>query len=188
MTVKEIKELDYIKGQYADIEVYRNYNSDGMGFHTDRIQSVESYTDYDEVTEFELMDEEDYNTSICANTGLKFSDLVDPEDKILVLKIKENRILKEGEDYFTTEKAYNEAIHKINADYPEGLEPYDYLAEDCLADYKYKEVVNNYTITGLSEYAAQFLVFKEDDDHDWTDTYYFVDVSLEDIRIFLAKK
>lgn len=89
MTVKEIKELDYIKGQYADVEVYRNYNSDRMGFHTDRIQSVESCSEDEEVTEFQLMDGEDYNSSICANTGLKFEDLgFDPEDKILVLKIK----------------------------------------------------------------------------------------------------
>lgn len=88
MTVKEIKELDYIKGQYADIEVYRNHNSDRMGFHTDRIQSVESYSEDEEVTEFELMDEQDYNSSICANTGASFADFFEPEDKILVLKIK----------------------------------------------------------------------------------------------------
>lgn len=88
MTVKEIKELDYIKGQYADIEVYRNYNSDRMGFHTDRIQFVESCAEDEEVTEFELMDEQDYNSSICANTGASFADFFEPEDKILVLKIK----------------------------------------------------------------------------------------------------
>ena len=88
MTVKEIKELDYIKGQYADIEVYRIYNSDRMGFHTDRIQSVESYSENEEVIEFQLMDEEDYNSSICANTGSSFADFFEPEDKILVLKIK----------------------------------------------------------------------------------------------------
>lgn len=88
MTVKEIKELDSIKGQYSDIEVYRNYNSDKMGFHTDRIQSVESYSEAEEVTEYQLMDEEDYNNSICANTSLSFSDLYNPEEKILIIKIK----------------------------------------------------------------------------------------------------
>lgn len=87
MTVKEIKELGYISGKYADVEVYRNYNSDKMGFHTDRIQSVENYSENDEVLEFCLMDEEDYNSSICANTGTEFSDLFDAGDKILVLKI-----------------------------------------------------------------------------------------------------
>lgn len=88
MTVKEIKELDNIKDQYVDIEVYRNYNSDRMGFHTDRIQSVESYSEDEEVIEFQLMDEEDYNSSICANTGASFADFFETEDKILVLKIK----------------------------------------------------------------------------------------------------
>lgn len=88
MTVKEIKELDYIKGQYADIEVYRNYNSDRMGFHTDRIQSVESYSEDEEVIEFQLMDEEDYNSSVCANSSVIFADMYEPGNKILVLKIK----------------------------------------------------------------------------------------------------
>lgn len=134
------------------------------------------------------MDEEDYNSSVCANNGAKFSDFYDNGDKVLVLKIKENITLKEGENYFTTEKAYNEAINKINADYPEGYEPYDYLSEDGLADYKYKETVNGYTITGLSEYADQFLAYMESDDHDWIEEFFFVDVSLENIRIFLAKK
>ena len=82
MTVKEIKELDGIKGQYSDIEVYRNYNSDKMGFHTDRIQSVESYSETEEVTEYQLMDEEDYNSSICASTGASFADFFEPEDYI----------------------------------------------------------------------------------------------------------
>jgi len=85
MTIKELKELH--NGIYADIEVYTNYNSDKVGFHTDRIKVCENYTDDMEVLEYALMGEEEYNSTICANQGLCFTDIYDKDYKILVLKV-----------------------------------------------------------------------------------------------------
>lgn len=89
MTVKET--LEYYKGKFVDVEVYRNFNSSRFGFHTDRIKSVENYDDNDEVIEEELMDEEDYSNSILANGGINadFEDWYGDKDaKVLCLKIK----------------------------------------------------------------------------------------------------
>lgn len=88
MTIKET--MEKYEGQYADVEVYRNFNSNRMGFHTDRIRSVEDYSSDDEAIECELMDESDYNNSILANTSLSanFAEWYDDANaKILVLKI-----------------------------------------------------------------------------------------------------
>lgn len=69
MTIKEVKEI--YKGQYENIEVYR---PNGIGnhypnhFHTDNCKFTEEYTDDSEVGLYELMDEEDYEHSINANS------------------------------------------------------------------------------------------------------------------------
>lgn len=39
MAIKEVQEM--FTGQYVDFEVYRNFNSNKMGFHTDRIKSAD---------------------------------------------------------------------------------------------------------------------------------------------------
>lgn len=101
----------------------------------------------------------------------------------------EEEIFEEGKDYFTTEESYNEAICKINAKHEEGCEPYDYLVTDNFADYKYKEIINDYQIFGLNEKSNQFLVIKESDDHsEWLKTYFFVNHTPEEIKKFLLDK
>ena len=87
MTIKEVQEM--FTGQYVDFEVYRNFNSNNMGFHTDRIKSVDDYSESDEVTEYELMNREDYSQPVLANSPVSWEEYgLDDRDKILVVKIK----------------------------------------------------------------------------------------------------
>lgn len=69
MTIKEVKEK--YAGKYEELEVYKAI---GKGehypnhFHTDNCKFTEEYSDSSEVGLYELMDEEDYNNSINANS------------------------------------------------------------------------------------------------------------------------
>ena len=86
MTIKEVQKM--YTGQYVDFEVYRNFNSNRLGFHTDRI-NVDDYSESDEVTEYELMNREDYSQSVLANSPVSWEEYgLDARDKILVVKIK----------------------------------------------------------------------------------------------------
>lgn len=86
MTVKEVKER--YENEYVDIEVYVDKWSHQAGFHTDRIEASDEYSDSSEVLEYELMDKETYSSTILANVGLTWEDYgLDDNDKILVIKI-----------------------------------------------------------------------------------------------------
>lgn len=95
MTIKEIKEM--YKGQYEDIEVYKVSSSNSVGkhypsnFHTDNCEQVEEFTDESEVGLYELMDENEYNHSIMANSDIyaDFEDWYGNKDtKILCIMLK----------------------------------------------------------------------------------------------------
>lgn len=69
-------------------EVYK-FNSNRHSIHTDfitQLQGIE-YNLNDNVIAHELMDEEEYNKTICANCSCKFSDYYNKEDKVLILII-----------------------------------------------------------------------------------------------------
>ena len=94
MTIKEI--LEQNKGEYVGVEYYKE-TSRHHGFHTDYIEPIdEDEVDIDaeyENVEYELMSEEDYNTSIYANCG-EYADFEDwfnasHGDKMLAIKITE---------------------------------------------------------------------------------------------------
>lgn len=86
MTIKEYKEK--YNGEYTDLEVYRDKFQHRVGFHSDRVVSVEDYSDSDEVIECSLMDKDEYSSTILANVGTSWEDFgFDDTDKILVLKI-----------------------------------------------------------------------------------------------------
>lgn len=99
MTIKEVKEM-YDK-QYKDVEVYEP-NSSGKyypnHFHTDNCKCVDEYTDESEVGLYELMDEEDYNNSIMANSSeyADFEEWYDNKDAkvlcIMLADINENSV------------------------------------------------------------------------------------------------
>lgn len=95
MTIKEIKEM--YKGQYDDVEVYEVSSPNSIGehypnrFHTDNCNFTEEFTDESEVGLYELMDEEQYNHSILANSELTvdFKDLYgNKEVKVLCIMLK----------------------------------------------------------------------------------------------------
>jgi hypothetical protein len=88
MTIEEVEDL--FKGQYSDVEVYKNYNSTKYGFHTDRIKSVDDFSGNDEVKEYSLVDEEEYGGTILANSSLSadFEEWFgDKNAKVLLIKV-----------------------------------------------------------------------------------------------------
>lgn len=87
MTIREVKER--FKDKYADIEVYIDSFQHKAGFHTDRIQSIDDFTDSDEAIEYSLMDESEYSDSILANhsESADFDSWYgDSDAKVLVIK------------------------------------------------------------------------------------------------------
>lgn len=93
MTIKEMKEK--YAGQFVDVEVYE-FTSKRKSVHTDFLDSVDDYTDETKVDDFysELMDENRYNETICANCDdADFASWYDDSDaKILVIILEETKI------------------------------------------------------------------------------------------------
>lgn len=90
MTVKEVTEM--YKGQYVDIEVYEPTSFRGRDpFHTDAIRYTEEYSEDAEVTGYNLADKEEYQNSVGVNCdlGWEWEDCYEPDDKILLIKIKQ---------------------------------------------------------------------------------------------------
>jgi hypothetical protein len=85
MKIDEVKEM--FKNEYYAMEVYKDKWGHKSGFHTDRIEELENWSEDAEVLEYELMDEEAYNNSILANCGVSFTDMYEADDKILVIKL-----------------------------------------------------------------------------------------------------
>lgn len=98
-TIREIK--NRCEGKYDYVEIYKSVS---MGehfpitFHTDNcfLISCDEFTDYenpyDEDKKYEyiiseLMDKEDYENSILANTSIRFTEIYDDTDKILCIMI-----------------------------------------------------------------------------------------------------
>ena len=78
MTIKDAKEM--YKNEYADIEVYEPLSTGRFypkSFHTDNCRSTDNYNEDTEVKLVELMDEDDYNDTLLANTDIHvdFEDL-----------------------------------------------------------------------------------------------------------------
>lgn len=94
MKIKELKELLKEQGnEYYDIEVYKYTFDNHKSIHTDYITSIEDYNDNTEVEDYQLMNEEDYNNSILANSSKQadFEEWYDDKDAIvLVVIMKEN--------------------------------------------------------------------------------------------------
>lgn len=89
MTLKKV--INSVTGKYEEIEVFKNFNSNSIGFHTDRIEFVDEWDGTEEVLEFELMDEETYANSINANSCVDtdFEEWFGNKTaKILCVKIK----------------------------------------------------------------------------------------------------
>lgn len=97
-TINEV--LQYYKGDYTDIEVYRFTEPStyyGGKIHTDRIDYIgeELTIDYNKTfrLDCQLMDEEEYNNTVLANAGEYFTDFYNPSDKILVIILFDTYII-----------------------------------------------------------------------------------------------
>ena len=85
MKIKEIKAL--YNGEFDAVEVYK-FTGKRHSIHTDFIEELDSYSEESEVQTHQLMDEEEYNSTIFANCSGKFADIYDKNDKVLVVVIK----------------------------------------------------------------------------------------------------
>lgn len=88
MTINEIKAM--YSNEYTDIEVCV-FTSNRHQFHTDCIEFIDEYTDDSIVEAWSLMDENEYNSTILANScesadfGMWYDDA---SAKVLVIAIK----------------------------------------------------------------------------------------------------
>lgn len=135
MTIKDIKKI--YQGQYSDIEVYS-----GDSFHTDSCQPVDDYKDNFVVKKWQLMDEEDYNSTILANCGIRFEEIHEKIDKILCLLITGDREVI--------------AIRNI---------PYDYDTTDEMTDF------HIFVADDMETAAAELIRIGADDEHYSTEEY-----------------
>ena len=85
MNIKETKAL--YNGEFSAVEVYK-FNGKRHSIHTDFIEEVDGCNDEAEVQTHQLMDEEEYNSTIFANCSNKFTDIYEKTDKVLVIVIK----------------------------------------------------------------------------------------------------
>ncbi len=95
MTIKEL--LDKYDGQYVDYEVYCRVGKIGHSriFHTDTIEEIleGGYRDTWEILDYELMNEQDYDTSVLANASPEadFAEWYgDKEAKLLCILVSED--------------------------------------------------------------------------------------------------
>ena len=131
MTIKEVKEM--YDGEYVDVEVYEP-NSRGEyypnHFHTDNCKLTEEFTDESKVGLYELMDEEDYEHSINANSCMEtdFEEWYDNKDAkvlcIMLADIDENN--DESEEY--TEEELKDALSEF---YESCIRTGHYNMEEC---------------------------------------------------------
>lgn len=87
MNINEIKNLE--KNNYTNVEVYKETNKGySRAWHGDFLKEIERYTGLEEVERWTVMDKDDYNNSILANSCMFFEDFYEKNEKILVILLK----------------------------------------------------------------------------------------------------
>lgn len=92
MTINEI--MQNCKGDFTVMEVYEL--KDGkVSYHTDHIQELpnDEYSLSDEAVDYEIMDKDDYDSSITVNSSITFDDAHDNGDRVLVILVQPAREL-----------------------------------------------------------------------------------------------
>ena len=92
MKIREI--INDYEGEFKAIEVYES--TDGKrSFHTDHIAAVDDseWMNDDEAVDYELMDEDDYNSSVCANSSESFGDSYEEGNKVLVILVQPKKVV-----------------------------------------------------------------------------------------------
>lgn len=85
MNIKQTKAL--YNGEFDSVEVYK-FTGKRHSIHTDFIEEVDGCSDESEVQTHQLMDDNEYNSTIFANGSNKFTDIYAKTDKVLVIVIK----------------------------------------------------------------------------------------------------
>lgn len=90
--IEEIRKL--YKGDYEECEVYKSTVTEQFykGIHTDSIEYIEELPKIYKILDYELMNEEDYNTTVLANSSetYDFEKLYGNKNaKVLVIVIEE---------------------------------------------------------------------------------------------------
>lgn len=99
-TINEV--LQRYKGDYTDYEIYR-FTEPAMYYrgniHTDTIEYLSECFNINYNKTFDLdeqlMDEEEYNSTVLANTGVYFTDIYNVEDKILIIVLLDAHIIND---------------------------------------------------------------------------------------------
>lgn len=97
-TVKEL--LNEYENEYNQVDIYAaNCQEQYFKMHTDCLDSLYGndtcYTDPRQfedcfAIEWSLMDEEEYNNTVLANTGSRFDDFYEKNDRVLVIVLEEH--------------------------------------------------------------------------------------------------
>ena len=89
MKLKEILEENNDR-YYVEVYVpkFGNNDSHAYRFHTDFVDCIEDYTGEEEVIREVLMDREDYNNSVLANTSERAEDYMEENERILCVLVK----------------------------------------------------------------------------------------------------
>ena len=92
MTINEI--MQNCEGDFTVMEVYEL--KDGkVSYHTDHVQELpdDKYSLSDEAVDYEIMDKDDYDSSITVNSSITFDDAHDNGDRVLVILVQPAREL-----------------------------------------------------------------------------------------------
>lgn len=95
MTIGEIK--DMYDGEFADINVFEWTDSmHRNGYSADYSRELDDteYSDDDEALDYDLMDEDDYNSRVLSNVSVSFRDMYNEGDQILCIKVQPKRVVR----------------------------------------------------------------------------------------------
>lgn len=99
-TIKEV--LERYKNEYTDVEIYRFKAPSkyyGGRIHTDTLEYLNECfnVDYNKTFDLDeqLMDEDEYNNTVLANTGVYFTDMYNANDKVLVIILLDAHIIND---------------------------------------------------------------------------------------------
>lgn len=137
-TLSEIK--DIVKSA-TEVEIYK-YSDNTYRLHSDFIESVDIVS-IEELpfdgqglidADIELMDEERYNDTICANTDIEYSDMYDEADKVAVIVV---RTWNTFDVVFNSANSSNEKGFRETRQYCiDYIKQYNGTSESYFQDYK----------------------------------------------------
>ena len=209
MTINNV--LKMYDGEFDDFEVYEYTDYRNNHIHTDTIRAIDvesnpslmdrEYKDMD----IELMDEEDYNYSVAAGTGMKanFTEWFgNPNAKILVIALPHGSTKQGVNSNMKVNRKKNniKSNRKINRRPVKAAESYGWIVDeneawkayDAACDYWGKDYVDDQIVTGLSTdelaYSLAYMFRMHDFDPLHGEDDYDEDEDIEESRKFSGRK